>query len=205
MILQVVPRVWPPGAVHDTVDAVVRGAAFRRSLQTSVAERLIHWLSDWLSRFSHFLRGAPSARTIALGVVGALVLVVIARLVVAARARDAEALASARVGRAGIAEDPWQQAARLAAAGRFEEAAHAMYRGVLSGLASRERLRLDPSKTSGDYARDLRRRGSSSYGAFRAFVRRFDVAVYGYGGCTAEAIAELRQLAAPFAPAARAA
>jgi hypothetical protein len=204
-MLQVVQRVWPPAAVHDTVEAVVRGAAFRRSLQTSVAERLLQWLSEWMSRVSHFLRGAPSARTIALGAVAALVLVVVVRLLVAARARDADALAAARGGRAGATEDPWREAERLAAAGRFEEAAHAVYRGVLSGLARRERLRLDPSKTSGDYARELRRRGAPSYGAFRTFVRRFDVAVYGYGGCTAESVAELRRLAEPFAPSARAA
>jgi hypothetical protein len=204
-MLQVVQRVWSPTAVHDTVEAVVRGAAFRRSLQTSVAERLMQWLSEALSRLSHVLRGAPSARTLALGVAGALVLVIVVRLVVAARARDADALATARGGRAGATEDPWGEADRLAAVGRFEEAAHALYHGVLSGLARRERLRLDPSKTSGDYARELRRRGAPSYAAFRTFIRRFDVAVYGYGGCTAESVAELRQLAEPFAPTARAA
>ena len=204
-MLHVAQRVWSPAAVHDTVEAVVRGPAFRRSLQTSVAERLLQWLGEWLSRVSHFLRNAPSARTIALGAVAALVLVVIVRLVVAAQARDADALAASRGKRAGASEDPWSEAERLIAAGRFEEAAHAMYRGVLSGLARRERLRLDPSKTSGDYARELRRRGAPSYGAFRTFVRRFDVAVYGYGGCTAESLAELRRLAEPFAPSARAA
>jgi hypothetical protein len=204
-MLQVVQRIWSPAAVHDTVEAVVRGAAFRRSLQTSVAERLLHWVSEWMSRVSHFLRGAPSARTIALGAAAALVLVVIVRLVVAARARDADALATTRAGRAGTTADPWSEADRLSAAGRFEDAAHAMYRGVLSGMARRERLRLDPWKTSGDYARELRRRGAPSYGAFRAFVRHFDVAVYGYGGCTAESVAELRGLAEPFAPPARAA
>jgi hypothetical protein len=204
-MLQVVQRVWSPAAVHDTVEAVVRGAAFRRSLQTSVAERLLRWLGEWMSRVSDFLRSAPSARTIALGAVAALVLVVVVRLVVAARARDADALATARRGRGVATEDPWSEAERLAAAGLFEEAAHAVYRGVLSGLARRERLRLDPSKTSGDYARELRRRGTPSYGAFRTFVRRFDVAVYGFGGCTAESVAELRRLAEPFAPSVRAA
>jgi hypothetical protein len=204
-MLQVVQRVWSPAAVHDTVEAVVRGAAFRRSLQTSVAERLLHWISEWMSGVSHFLRGAPSARTIALGAVAALVLIAIVRFVVAAQARDADALAAARAGRGGATEDPWSEADRLSAAGRFEDAAHAIYRGVLSGMARRERVRLDPSKTSGDYARELRRRGAPSYGAFRSFARRFDVAVYGYGGCTAESVTELRTLAEPFAPSARAA
>jgi hypothetical protein len=204
-MLQVVQRAWSPAAVHDTVEAVVRGAAFRRSLQTSVAERLLQWLSESMSRLSHFLRGAPSARTIALGVAAAVVLVVVVRLVVAAQARDANALATARGGRPTTTADSWSEADRLAAAGLFEEAAHALYHGVLSGLVQRERLRLDPSKTSGDYARELRRRGAPSYAAFRTFVRSFDVAVYGHGGCTAVSVAELRRLAEPFAPSARAA
>jgi hypothetical protein len=204
-MLQVVQRVWPPAAIHDTVEAVVRGAAFRRSVQASVAERLMQWLGEWVSRLSHYLRGAPSARTIALGAAAALVLVILVRVVVAARARDADALATARARRAGATQDPWDDADRLAAEGRFEEAAHALYHGVLSGLVRTERVRLDPSKTSGDYARDLRRRGASSYLDFRRFVRRFDVAVYGHGGCTAESVAELRELAEPFARAARAA
>jgi hypothetical protein len=71
---------------------------------------------------------------------------------------------------------------------------------VLESLARSEHLRLDPSKTSGDYARELRTRGSSSHAPFRAFGRRFDVAVYGHGGCDEAAIAELYRLAAPFRP-----
>ena len=77
--------------------------------------------------------------------------------------------------------------------------------GLAAGFQQAERFRLDPSKTSGDYARELRARGSSSYPPFRAFSRRFDVAVYGHGGCDAALIRDLRALAAPFAPRARAA
>jgi hypothetical protein len=69
---------------------------------------------------------------------------------------------------------------------------------VLLTLARAERLRLDPSKTSGDYARELRARSSASYQPFRTFSRRFDVAVFGHGGCDAALIDDLRRLAAPF-------
>lgn len=204
-MLQVGQRVWPPEAIHDTVEAVVRNPAFRRSLQNTIAERLMRWLGDWISRLSRYLEGAPSARTIALGATAALVLMIVVRLLVAARAREPGGVATSRRGRAGGGDDPWAEADRLVAAGRFEEAAHALYRGVLAGLARTERVRLHPSKTSGDYARELRGRGTSSYAAFRAFVRRFDVAVYGHGGCTAMTLHELRGLAEPFAPAVRAA
>ena len=204
-MIQVAERVWAPAAVHDTVEAVVRGSAFRRTLQSSIAERLMEWLSEWLTRLAHALRGAPSARALAIGVAGALVIGIAVRAFVAARARDAEALAASRAARRGATQDPWGDADRLLADGRFEEAAHALYHGVLSGVARRERLRLDPAKTSGDYARELRGRGSPSYAAFRAFVRGFDVAVYGYAGCTPESLGELRRLAEPFSPTARAA
>jgi hypothetical protein len=205
VILQVVPRVWPADAVHDTVDAVVRAAAFRRSLQSSLAERLVRWFGEWLRRVFHVLDGMASARAIALGLAAALVVVVVARLVLAARARDQDAFALSRASQARSGEDPWRAADRLAAEGRFEEAAHALYRAVLAGLAQTERLRLDPSKTSGDYARELRARGAASYAPFRAFAHRFDVAVYGHGRCDAGLIDDLGRLARPFAPRSRAA
>jgi hypothetical protein len=204
-MLQVAPRVWPADAVHDTVEAVVRGGAFTRSLQSSLGERLLQWLGTWVGRVFHSLDGRTSARSIALGFVALLVVLALARLFLAARARDPDALAAARGSRLRATEDPWRAADRLAVEGRFEEAAHALYRGVLVSLSQGERLRLDPSKTSGDYARELRARGSASHATFRAFGRRFDVAAYGRGGCDAAALDELRRLAAPFAPATRAA
>jgi hypothetical protein len=205
VILQVVPRIWPPDAVHDTVDVVVRGAAFQRSLQSSLAERLMRWLGEWMGRVVHFLDGKASVRAIALGIAAMLALLVVARLVLAARARDDDAFAASGARRARPGGDSWRDADRFAADGRFEEAAHALYRGVLASLAQTERVRLDPSKTSGDYARELRARGSASHAPFRAFGRRFEVAVYGHGGCDAALIDDLRRLASPFAPRARAA
>jgi hypothetical protein len=205
VIFQVGSRLWPADAIHDTVEAVVRGAAFRRSLQSSLVERLSRWFTEWIARVFHFLDGKASARAIALGLAGALVLLVIARLLLAARAREGDAFAASRRGGARAGEDPWRAADRLAADRRFEEAAHALYRGVLLSVAQSERLRLDPSKTSGDYARELRASGSASYAPFRAFGRRFEVAVYGHGGCDAVLIDDLRRLASPFAPRARAA
>ncbi len=204
-MFQVAPRAWPPDAVHDTVAAVVRGPAFRRSLPSSLAERLMAWLGEWFERIFHFVGGRASSRVIALAFVATLVLLVVARLVLAAQARDAESFTSKRGRRRSALDDPWQAAERLIAEGRFEDAAHALYRGVVTSVAQREQLRLDPSKTSGDYARELRKRGSPALSTFRAFARRFDWAVYGRGGCDATTLAVLRDLAEPFAPRARAA
>ena len=205
MILQIEPRHWPATAVHDTMEAVVRGAAFRRSIQSSLGERLFEWLGEWMRRLLHLLGGAASARTAALVLAGLLVLLVVARLVLSARARDDSSFGSARANGPRPSEDPWRAAERLVASARFEEAAHALYRGVLLALAHGERVRLHPSKTSGDYARDLRSRGSASLMSFRAFIRAFDAAVYGHRGCDRESLAELLHLAQLFAPRERAA
>jgi hypothetical protein len=205
MILQVAQRAWPAAAVHDTVQAVVRGAAFRRSVQSSIAERLFTWLAEWLTRLARAVHAASWARGAALTFTALIVLVVVARLVLAARARQPERHSRFRQRGGGPGEDPWRAAERLRAEGRYEDAAHALYRGVLASLAQTERLRLDVSKTSGDYARELRTRGSAAHGAFRAFTRRFDQAVYGHGVCDAVLVEDLFSLAEPMRARARAA
>ena len=196
---------WPVSAVHDTVAAIARGIEFRRSLSQSVFDRVFIWLGQAIGRVIDFVRHLPSSRTIGLIVLGIIVALIVARLVISALARDETAQRIGRGRGAQSGEDPFATAERLAAAGQFEDAAHALYHGVLLALARSERVRLDPSKTSGDYARELRARGSASLPSFRAFSRRFDVAVFGHGGCDAELIDDLRRLAAPFSGRARAA
>lgn len=183
----------------------MRDPAFRRSLRSSFADRMLLWLGDWFERFLRLLEGLPSTRSIGLGLVALLVVFVLARFVLAARAQatDVQRLAQRRAGASG--DDPWAAAESLVAEGRFEDAAHALYRGVIAALARDERLRLHPSRTSGDYARELRRRSSSSLAPFRAFTRRFDVVVYGNDHADARSLAELAELSAPFRSRARAA
>lgn len=197
-MLQVAQRAWPPAAVHDTVAAVVNGRAFGRSLQVSLAQRLIRWISGGLDALMHYLRTSEPARWLAIGFAVLLVVLVVSRLLLAARARSEDDMVGGDGGRSRPGEDPWLAAARFSEAGLFAEATHALYRAVVESVARTDRLRLDPSRTSGDYARDLRARGSSRYGAFRSFARRFDVAVYGHGRCDAAAFTELSRLAEPF-------
>ena len=197
-MFQIPQRVWPAEAIHDTVDAVVRDGAFRRSIQSSIGERLMQWTLQWLERLFGFLDGRTSARGIALAFAALLALLLVARILLSARARDTEGSAGRRARRPGAGEDPWRAADLLAAEGRFEEAAHALYRGVVATLVLRERLRFDSSKTSGDYARELRARGSSSYVPFREFSRRFDDVVYGHRGSDESSLRDLVRLALPF-------
>jgi hypothetical protein len=205
LLLQEVPRVWSPAAIHDTVAAIARGLEYRRSLRQSFADRLLLWIAEGIRAIARFLRESHAARPIGYVILATIVLLVVARLVIAARARDETMGPRRRRSRATSHEDPFVVADRLAGEGRYEEAAHALYHGVLAAIARTERLRLDPSKTSGDYARDLRRRGSTKQQAFRAFARRFDVAVFGHGRRDAELIADLRALAVPLTSQARAA
>jgi hypothetical protein len=203
--MQAVPHAWPARAVHDTVQAVLAQPAFRRDLSNTILDRLLLWLGEALSKLFHALQGLPGGRTIAISVAFVLVALVVARLLIAAQARDAGGISFGSRGRSGRREDPWRAAEGLAAAGDFEGAAHALYRGVLASLQQGEKLRLDPSKTSGDYARELRARGSGALHPFRAFARRFDVAVYGHGVCDAALYDDLRRLSDPLRQRARAA
>jgi hypothetical protein len=197
-MLNLLQQAWPPSAVHDTIAAIARGAEYRRSLRQSILDRAFRWLAQAVERLVSYIRHLPSSRTVALTILGLIVALIVARLVISALARDEGGSRARRTRAGGTAEDPFVAADQLAADGRYEEAAHALYRGVLLRLARAERLRLDPSKTSGDYARELRARSSASYQPFRTFSRRFDVAVFGHGGCDAALIDDLRRLAAPF-------
>ena len=197
-MLQGAERQWPDAAVHDSIQAVLRDPAFRRSLRRSLADRLLLWLSHGFERLLALMKHLPSARSLALGFAVLIAAFVVLRLMLAARARDAGGERVVARGTSAQGDDPWVSADLLASAGRFEDAAHALYRGVILALGRMERLRLDPARTSGDYARELRRRRATSFGAFRAFTSRFDVVVYGHGQPDATAIAQLRELSAPF-------
>lgn len=80
-------------------------------------------------------------------------------------------------------KDPWALAQRLATEGRYTEAAHALYGALLARVAARVPLRLHPSKTAGDYARDLRGTAPTIFGPFREFARSYEVVIYGLGTC----------------------
>jgi Domain of unknown function (DUF4129) len=205
MLVQAAERLWSPAAVHDSVRAVLRDPAFRRSLKQSLFDRLLLWIVEWYRRLERALSHLPSTRSLGLFAIGLVVLFVVARTIISARARAED---SARFGRKRTItahEDPWNAADALAASGHFDVAAHALYRGVLLFIERSDHIRLDPSRTSGDYVRELRRRSSPSVERFRGFTRRFELAVYGHEPCTAAVYDELRLLSDAFRQRARAA
>jgi hypothetical protein len=124
--------------------------------------------------------------------VAVVVILVVARVLYAARLRATpDGTSMPARGRATTASDPWRSAEDLAATGQFTEAAHALYRATTSMLAVKGLVRLHDSKTSGDYARELRRRGAGAHAPFRQFGRRYDRIIYGTGTCDAAEYAAL--------------
>jgi len=92
----------------------------------------------------------------------------------------------------------WKDAERAAAAGDYTAAAHLLYAALIRMLVLRGVLRFHPSKTSGDYVRELRRGDSGILlTPFVDFVRAYEVVVYRDGTCDAPRYAMLRALGDP--------
>lgn len=183
----------PAAAIQDTLAAIIGQRPYERSFRETLLERLLDWLAAGVRRIFSAVSEVPHAKWI---VVGAATIVVVAIMLRITLGGDAEERRKqARAGRVIGDGDAWREAERLAAAGEYTEAAHLLYRGVIERLAAGEQIRLHPSKTSGDYARELRMRGSPAHADFRQFGRRYDRVLFGVGSCDAATYATLREQA----------
>jgi hypothetical protein len=191
MLMQGVEQ-WNAGAIHDTVGVLLRDPAYQRSFWSSVAGRALLELGRLVSWVFHAIREIPGGSTTVLTILAVILLLIIGRLFLAARWSDDVLFRRKAGGARAFRIDPWGDAERLAAAGDYMGAAHSLYQAVIRRIAASERVRIHASKTSGDYVRDLRRRGSPLAGPFQAFGRRFDRVVFGAGVCTANDYAALR-------------
>ena len=162
-------------------------------MRASLLDRALDWIGDWLRRLYAAVPEVPHAKWIILGIAILLVLAIAARFALGAEAEERRR--RARSGRAFGGGDPLVEAERLAAAGDYTEAAHLLYRGVTERLAVGEQIKLHPSKTSGDYARELRTRGSAVHNEFWQFGRRYDRVLFDIGTCDAATYAVLRDQA----------
>lgn len=199
------PPSWPAPAVHDTVAAIARQAAYERNVGRTA------WQDFWtavlraIKSMFDFFRGSAAGRHVTLVLVGLLVAAIVIHFILAAlAARDAPAAADARPARER-GTDAWREAERLASAGQFTEASHALLAALLSGFAQKGEVRLHASKTAGDYARELARRGSPARAAFQQFRRRYDAVIFGTGTCDAAGYAALLRDAEPILSRSRAA
>jgi len=184
------PSSWPATAIQDTVGAIISERPYQRSVRATLLDRLYDWFADLVRRLFAEISEVPHAKWIILGIAVVAVLALALRFWLGG---EAEARRR-RAGRGMVvgSSDPWTAADRLAAAGDFTEAAHLLYRGVVERLAASEQIRLHPSKTSGDYARELLLKGARAHGEFRQFGRRYDRVLFDLGSCDAETYAALR-------------
>lgn len=146
---------------------------------------MFEWIDKWLSDLLRWIDHTPPMKHAFAAAFILLMLGVIAHLILTVYIPGAGQSARwARLGaRSAEAGDPWALAQRLAMEGRYTEAAHALYGALLARVAARVPLRLHPSKTAGDYARDLRDAAPAVYGPFREFARSYEVVIYGLGAC----------------------
>jgi hypothetical protein len=177
-------------AIADTVAAVFRAPEFN-------PQRGLFGLPSplWWTKFVDFSLDPRVARWLGIGV---LFLVAVAALVIWLRSSMLDRqYGAAADGRAKVgARDAWAAAQELAAAGDYTGAAHALYIALLGDRARRELLRLHPSKTVGDYLRELRRRPAAPIDVMRDFARTYELVAYGLRPCDADRYARLHTLAA---------
>ncbi|MBC7788493.1 MAG: DUF4129 domain-containing protein [Anaerolineae bacterium] len=195
-------------SIADTVTAVFSASGYRQKGEWWVTRKLADWWdAGWraLRRLWDPIGDAaaqsPLLKWLMIAVLAIAAGAIIGRIAYALYRRRGfgmtEGGSTARPSRVRGARDSWGASQLLAAEGDFTGAAHALYEALLEHGARQGQLRLHPSKTVGDYVRELRSRSSSMFSRFRDFGRSYDVVIYGMGECDRERYDRLRSLALP--------
>lgn len=194
---------WPASAVRDTVAAIVDDPAYERVLTQSVFDQILLAIGRALRWFFDLLPAVGIGDKVLVLLAIVLLVLVVARVILRARARREHWAGDAGDHRRGRRADPWLEAERLAAQGEHLAAAHALCAALLSASARRGEVTLHPSKTTGDYLREMRRRRAPSEFEFARFRARYDRVVYDAQRCTPDDYAALLEAARPLLDAAR--
>jgi hypothetical protein len=170
---------------------------------------LMH-LGDWLGRmFARFfswiapafgvLRRSPPLFWAVLIALALLTAAAVARWLYLWRARNALRASGAGWDHLSGASraDAWGAAQMLAARGDYTAAAHALYAALLDAGARQEQIKIHPSKTTGDYVREVRRTSSPIFPRLRDFARAYEIVIYGLGVCDRERYERLVSIALP--------
>jgi hypothetical protein len=190
-------------AIRDTMAAVFRQAAFVRRQPSWIARKtsdFFDWLGDLLRSFSHSRGSNPLLFWSVTTAVILVVIAIIARLAWVSYKRRRQGIDARPELRGAISVshgDAWALAQQYAARGDFTAAAHSLYVALLGAIARRGWIRLHPSKTVGDYVRELRSRSATVFTRFREFARAYETVVYGTGVCDQERYETLQRLAMP--------
>jgi hypothetical protein len=181
-------------SIREAITTVFARREYDRSVLPTLLGRITNAVFGWLGDLLQSIRHAGPVQKGALVVLMVVLVAVIARLAILS---NAAGVAFRRAGTFGFGsrEDAWAEAQRLAHAGQYTDAAHALYRGLLDDMARRDQIQLHDSKTVGDYGRDLRRRSSGLAPRYRDFARTYETVVYGLGTCDRERYERLYALA----------
>ena len=177
---------WSEQTTRDSVAAIARGAGYHRQLTESLWSRVWRWVLDRVSEFFSYMSGLRYGREITIALFVVVVLLLVVRLLMGLRdermSRSGASRGRSRSSNLVVLSD----AQRLAAAGDFTAAAHALFQALIAASASRGEVRVHPSKTTGDYARELRRRNVTWLRNFQSFRSRYDRVMYGDMTCSAD-------------------
>jgi hypothetical protein len=181
-------------SIREAITTVFARRQYDRSIFPTLWSRITNAVFTWLADLLRSIRHTGPVQKVALVVLMVILVAVIARLAILS---NAAGIAFRRAGTFGLGspQDAWAEAQRLAHAGQYTDAAHALYRGLLDDMAQRDQIQLHYSKTVGDYGRDLRRRSSGLAPRYREFARTYETVVYGLGTCDRERYERLYALA----------
>lgn len=183
--------------MRDTVRQIIEDEAYRRATSRSLSSRFLEWLGEGIRRLIELLPPIPYGRELLIGFAVLLVLVLVVRVLMRWRAERSVLAGAAQRGARGGRFDPWLEAQRLAQQGEHLAAAQALCAAILSACARRGEVTLHHSKTTGDYAREMRRRGAPSLPTFQRFRARYDRVIYDAHACDATEYAALVESARP--------
>lgn len=192
---------WTPAQIHDTVAAIAREPRYAASSQQSILSRLLTIAARRIRDLLLQMKAWPNTRYVLIAAAIVVILVLAARIVIEQRVEARRAAGAGLRAHGPEARDYWKLAAELDAAGQHVEACHAIYAAVVDALARAGLLRFHISKTSGDYARELRLRAFPRAAEFAAFARQFERGVYGWSAPTHDDYARLSVAAARVVPA----
>ncbi|MEO7083278.1 MAG: DUF4129 domain-containing protein [Gemmatimonadaceae bacterium] len=170
---------WTAAQVHDTVAKIASDPAYGPGNRVSLISRLFRFLFEKFVELLKFLNGTVDARVFLYAVLAIVGGLIVARLVVAQRLAEGSGGGRSRSGaRLDGRADYWRMSLAAAASGQYGEASHFAYAAVIDDLSGRGLIKYHSSKTSGDYARDLRRTAPPLHADFRAFARQFDRVIF---------------------------
>ncbi len=185
----------PATVVRDTIARILQAREYREDVSTTLLARAWEWITRHISDLFAQATRSKGAYILSLLLLAIVIGVSIARAVIVARARRLAAIQQ-RESQVTAAEQ-LAQSRGLAAQGAWVEAAHLLHAAVVTSLVEQRRVRRHPSKTVGDYGRDLRASGDALSADYASFAQLYDVVAYGDGLCDAPRFARLERLATP--------